>query len=118
MQRLLAISTVAIVLAAASFANAGATPPTQPTTTTVAANSHNAYWICFGGGELGQVRVHSYGITFLWVGVYDAEGNLLAVGNDRNSDALVSFYATYTGSYKIVVENDAPIANTFYISTN
>ena len=118
MQRLVAISAVAIVLAANSFAQAGATPPFRPSTTTVAANDYNAYWITFAGGEYGQVRVHSYGSTFLIVGVYDNDGNLLAADTDRSGDAVVTFYCTYTGPYRIVVLNKAPFANSFYISTN
>jgi hypothetical protein len=118
MQRLVAISAVAIVLAGNSFTQAGATPPTKPTTTTVAANDFNAYWITFAGGEYGQVRVHSYGSTFLYVGVYDNDGNLLAADTDRSGDAVLTFYCTYTGAYRIVVLNKAPIANPFYIATN
>ena len=118
MRRLVAISAVAIVLANSSFAQAGTTPPTKPTTTTVAANDFNAYWITFAGGEFGQVRVHSYGSTFLYVGVYDNDGNLLAADTDRSVDAVLTFYCTYSGAYRIVVLNKAPIANSFYIATN
>ena len=65
-----------------------------------------------------QIRVHSYGSTFLYVGVYDNDGNLLDAGADKYEDAVLNFYGSYSGAYRIVVLNRAPIANPYYIATN
>jgi hypothetical protein len=37
--------------------------------------------------DFGQVRVHSNGSTFVYVGAYDNEGNLVSAGADRRLSA-------------------------------
>ena len=93
-----------------------AAPSDKERTATVGANDHDDYSVDRVGGNYVQLRVHSYGSTFLYVGIYDRDGNLLAADNDRNGDALLTFYASYSGAYRIVVLNKAPIANSYHIA--
>jgi hypothetical protein len=118
MQRLLAISTVAIVLACGSLARAGAVPPFQVGATTIAANDFNVHTVTFIGGQLGQVELHGYGPTSLIVAVYDDASNLLAAGDNSHGDPVVIFFAGYTGNYRIFVLNQWPIANLYAVATN
>ena len=101
-----------------SVAPGGAAASIRQTTATVAANDSDTYWITFAGRGYGQVRVHSYGSTFLYVRVFDRSGNPLVSGTDEHGDAVLRFNASYSGAYRIVVENKEQIANSYHIATN
>jgi hypothetical protein len=101
-----------------STVEAGAVPIPKHDAATLDPFSYVSYDVYFYGNELAQVRVHSYGSTFLQVIVFDDRGNIVAQDNDKFGDALPSWIPPRMGCYTIKVINNAPLTNSFYISTN
>jgi hypothetical protein len=62
--------------------------------------------------------VKGYGRTALLVEIYDVRGNLVAIGNDADGEALLTWYPDWTGPHTIVVTNLWGTWQTYFISCN
>jgi hypothetical protein len=112
-----AVMTLALCVTA-SWAQAGAIPGPQWRQDRVRLLDTDVFRVTFAGGSYAQVRLHSYGGTFLVLRVYDHNGNLVASDTDRSSDARATWMPLYDGVFTIVVSNAATVANSYFLSTN
>lgn len=122
MKRIFSAVAVAMVLALGSAAHAGSLAGPGVDTGVMrgefGSSFTTTYTRAFVGGEVAQVRVHSYGTTFLELRVYDEHGNLIGADTDRVGDAVVTWVPLYTGTFKIQIINRAAVANPYVISFN
>lgn len=72
----------------------------------------------FKRGELAQARLKGYGATILHIVVYDDNFNVVAQGNDRFGETIISWQPPRTGHYWIAVYNPSSVGQRFFFSHN
>ena len=118
MSRGLIVMAFAALMGIGTVASAGAIGGGKWQADRVNGSSTDRYQVAFYGGEFAQVRVHSYGDTYVEVTISDEFGNVVATATDRSGDALLTWYVPSAGVYTIRVHNPSPFGNEYFISTN
>lgn len=118
MQRILHV-TLAILVGMGQLAQANSTDGPGSTTTTIDALSVDNFQVTHIGGIPAQVRIKSFGATYLEVVVLDDLGREVAYGTDKSIDQIVlSWLPDRTQKFTVKVINRAPTSNVYFISTN
>ncbi len=84
----------------------------------VYANGRDSYNISFSGGRFAEIAIVGDGDTDLDLYVYDANGNLVAKDDTYSGHCYVSFYPSYTSTFRVRVVNRGSVYNNYCIATN
>jgi hypothetical protein len=122
-RRAFAVAVAALVAAAVTMI--GATTQASPingqgrTVANVAARDFDSYRVTCYGGEWTYLRLRGFGRTVLTVRVYNADGDLVIEGDDRDGgDILLRWAPVYAGVYRICVVNTSSVSNTYAMVIN
>ena len=119
MKKALQIMMTLVVTATGSFVQAGAIGGWRWGDGEVKPSEHEYHEVAFAGGEVAKVRLHGFGKTWLSLQIYDKKGRLVAIAHDRDGDeAVATWLPACSASYLIMVDNPAPVANSYLYLTN
>ena len=85
---------------------------------TVLAQSSDVYNITFNEGELAEIAVVGDGDTDLDLHVYDQYGNRICSDTDPSDRNYCSWIPSWTGDFRITVENHGRVYNNYRLATN
>ena len=91
---------------------------TTGTATVLAAIQRIVYSITFNGGELAEIAVVGDGDTDLDLHVYDQYGNRICSDTDPSDRNYCSWIPSWTGDFRIAVENHGRVYNNYRLATN
>ena len=112
------VMTMALALAGASVAQAGAVQGPKVGYYLLRAHRTDTYEVTFRAGRMAQVRVHRYGPAHLWVTVRKPNGDVVGQDKNLNGDAVVTFYPEADATYTIEVLNGGRIPSRYFLSNN
>lgn len=119
MQRFLKVTAAVAMLSVSALAFAGSMRGPTEDRDVIGPRQIITYSTAFVGGEVAQVRVRSYGNTFLAVVVYDENGSEIVGDTDKSGgDILLTWRPRWTGVFKVKIGNPASVSNTYYYSHN
>lgn len=72
----------------------------------------------FDGGRPAEVAVHSMDGADLDLYVYDENGNLIVYDERATEGAYCSFFPKWTGTFRVIIKNNAKYNATFEVYTN
>lgn len=116
MKQIVVAVALAVLVAGAEAACAGAVGGKGSRNDKVPANGFKAYHVLFKGGESATVKVESKHCTSLFLIIYDAKGKLQAFRAGKGGSMSATFTPPAQGAYRLVVKSNAGFEVEYKIS--